>query len=339
MQVKKNRTNKFDKKMSIKVSIIIPVYQVADYLDQCVQSVVEQTYTCLEIILVDDGSTDASPGICDAWARKDSRIKVIHKANGGLSDARNAGLDVANGDWITFVDSDDWIALQMVEKMLNIALQDKSDIVACGIMLAFEDDSNKNHLMSLGQNLTLDCLHAQRALLEEKEIKQPACGKLYRKETIQGLHFPFGKYHEDVFWSYRAIGKANQVSIIDYVGYYYRQRGGSIMNSSFSLKRLDALEAICERYDYMKLYFPSLAKTALVRIWGQCIYFGQMAMVHSSGDVQKHVFDKLLDAMKSHPISFQDYAEEHFAQRLWLSIARVSLKLTCTLKNWMHVGL
>ena len=324
--------------MPIKVSIIIPVYQVVDYLDQCVQSVMEQTYHDLEIILVDDGSKDDCPLLCDTWAQKDARIRVIHKANGGLSDARNAGMAVATGDWISFVDGDDWIAAEMIEKMLSCALQEQSDIVACSIMLAYDDDSSKNHMLGHCCNMMFDRLQAQKALLEEKEIKQPACGKLYRKLTIQGLNFPVGRIHEDVFWSYRAIGNAQQVSIIDYVGYFYRQRSGSIMNSTFSLKRLDALEAVCERYEYMQLIFPSLAKIALIKIWEQCIYFGQMTLLHQSKNDQKYVFDKLDAVLSKYSISSVDYADKSFFQRQGINLARFSLKFTCILRNWLHIG-
>ena len=324
--------------MSIKISIIIPVFQVAEYLDKCVQSVAEQTYHNLEIILVDDGSKDDCPLLCDAWAQKDARIKVIHKINGGLSDARNAGMAVATGDWISFVDSDDWIGTQMIEKMLSCALQEQSDIVACSIMLVYDDDSSKNHMLDNCCNMTLDHLQAQKALLEEKEIKQPACGKLYRTSTIQGLKFPVGTYHEDVFWSYHAIGNAQKVSIIDYVGYFYRQRSGSIMNSAFSLKRLDALEAICERYEYIQLNSPSLAKIALIKIWEQCIYFGQMALLHLSKNEQKYVFDKLTAILSKYSIYKSDYANKSFTQRQWISLARFSLKFSCMFRNCLHIG-
>ena len=123
------------------ISIVVPVYKVEPYLDKCVSSIVNQTYKNLEIILVDDGSPDNCPVMCDAWAEKDNRIRVIHKPNGGLSDARNAGMSAATGELIAFVDSDDWIAPDMYEKLYHRLTEDGSDIAACGVQMVWEDNT------------------------------------------------------------------------------------------------------------------------------------------------------------------------------------------------------
>ena len=125
------------------ISVIVPIYNVEKYVNKCVGSIVNQTYTNLEIILVDDGSPDRCPEICDEWAKKDSRIKVIHKKNGGLSDARNAGMKIASGDYIAFVDSDDWIAPEMYERLLMAIKNDNSDIAACAVKMVWEDGSSR----------------------------------------------------------------------------------------------------------------------------------------------------------------------------------------------------
>ena len=131
------------------ISVVVPIYNVDKYLDRCVESIIKQTYTNLEIILVDDGSSDNSPQICDNWNVKDKRIKVIHKENGGLSDARNVGLSFATGEIISFIDSDDWIEHEMFEKMLNRKKKDNSDIVSCGVKWVKEDGSLiRNHNLS-----------------------------------------------------------------------------------------------------------------------------------------------------------------------------------------------
>ena len=186
------------------ISVIIPVYNVEKYLDRCVESVVNQTYKNLEIILIDDGSTDNCLAKCDEWARKDSRIKVIHKKNGGLSDARNAGLKIAQGKYIGFVDSDDWIRCDMYQMLYERLQIDDSDIAACGVEMIWEDGKSSQLLTKMGK-CVLNKQEAMRAIVEETWLKQPVWYKLYRTESIQGILFPIGKYHEDVFWSYQAV--------------------------------------------------------------------------------------------------------------------------------------
>ena len=211
-----------------KVSIIVPVYKVERYLDKCISSIVNQTYTNLEIILVDDGSPDQCPQMCDAWAEKDARIRVIHKKNGGLSDARNAGMAVATGELMTFVDSDDWITPDLYTHLYRRLTEDHSDISACGVQMVWEDGTPPRILTRMG-NHVLSKEEAMQAIIEESWLKQPVWYKLYKTNLIKDILFPVGKYHEDVFWSYQAVDKANKVSVSDYIGYYYLQRNDSIM--------------------------------------------------------------------------------------------------------------
>ena len=222
------------------ISIVVPVYKVEPYLDKCVSSIVNQTYKNLEIILVDDGSPDNCPAMCDAWAEKDNRIRVIHKPNGGLSDARNAGMSVATGELMAFVDSDDWIAPDMYEKLYHHLTEDGSDIAACGVQMVWENNTPPRLLTRPGSR-TLNRDEAMQAIIEESWLKQPVWYKLYKSKLVRDICFPVGKYHEDVFWSYQAVGKTSKVSVSDYVGYYYLQRGGSIMGEGYSIKRLDAV--------------------------------------------------------------------------------------------------
>ncbi len=320
------------------VSVIIPVYKVEPYLDRCVQSVVNQSYPNLEIILVDDGSPDQCPAMCDAWAKKDPRIRVIHKKNGGLSDARNAGMAAATGEYISFVDSDDWIAPEMLERLVKALERDDSDIAACAVEMVWED-GRENKTLTVRKNLVLEREDAQRALLNETLLKQPACFKLYRSETIRDILFAVGKYHEDVFWSYQAVGRARRVSLIDYVGYYYFQHAGSIMGEGYSLKRLDAIEAVVNRYHYFEKEFPALAKDAKVSILNNCIYHGQMALKYCKKEDRKTVFSTLNKVRDSVSISNEDCAGMKASHRLWLKMAMVSLPLVCQVKNCLGRGL
>lgn len=320
------------------ISIIVPVYNVEPYLDRCVQSIVNQTYRNLEIILVDDGSPDNCPQMCDAWAAKDPRIKVIHKENGGLSDARNAGMNAATGEYIGFVDSDDWIAPEMVERLKSAMEADRSDIAACTVEMVWEDGS-PSRLLTVRENCVMDRLEAQEALLDESMLKQPVWYKLYRKEMIQDIPFEVGKTHEDVFWSYQAVGNAKRVSVIDYIGYYYWQRGDSIMGEGYSLKRLDAMEAYEKRYQYLAEKFPELEVKARRAIVEACIYHGQMTLKHLPEDEKKKTMHYLKDVKSRYSIKYAEYADRKLTHRLWLDLARISLPLACWIKNILHVGL
>lgn len=320
------------------ISIIVPVYKVEPYLDKCVRSIVGQTYSNLEIILVDDGSPDNCPAMCDAWAEKDSRIKVIHKANGGLSDARNAGMEAASGELIGFVDSDDWIEPEMYERLYAAMQRDGSDIAACAVRMVWEDGT-PDRLLTVSKNCVLGKHKAQKALLEESDLKQPVWYKLYRRSVIEGIQFEVGKYHEDVFWSYRAVGNAERVSLIDYVGYCYLQRGGSIMCSGYSLKRLDALEAVEQRYAYLAENFPELEKQARIGVRETCIYQGQMALKYLDKSDRETAFARLEELVHKYKIRRTDYAERKLTHRLWLDLSGISLKTVCRLKNALKVGL
>lgn len=320
------------------ISVITPIYKVEPYLDRCVQSIVDQTYQNLEILLVDDGSPDNCPAMCDAWAQQDSRIKVIHKANGGLSDARNAGMAAAAGEYIAFVDSDDWIAPEMLEKLLYALDRDHSDIAACTVKMVWEDDT-PDELLTVQTNCVLDSHRAQAALLKEDLLKQPVWYKLYRSDIIRGIPFEVGKYHEDVFWSYQAIGAANRVSLIDYVGYYYTQRSDSIMGEGYSLKRLDAVEAYKKRYQYIAVHFPELEPAARISIINACIYHGQMTLKHLRNSERERAFSYLTVLNKQYTADWKDTKSLKITHRIWLGISKLSLQAVCRVKNMIGVGL
>ncbi len=319
------------------ISVIVPVYKVEPYLTRCVHSIIDQTYTNLEIILVDDGSPDNCSTMCDDWEKLDNRIIVIHKQNGGLSDARNVGLKTATGEFISFVDSDDWIAPDMMKYLLNAIQEDKSDIAACTVEMIW-DDGTPSEFLTVHTNCVLNRTEAQKALLEEKLLKQPVWYKLYKRETIEGILFEVGKQHEDVFWSYQAIGRAERVSIIDYIGYYYFQRSDSIMGNGYSLKNLDAMEAYEKRYAFIKENFPELEREARVGIISACIYNGQMALKYLPKDEQKHAMKDLKQMKKKHIIKHSDYARDKLSHRFWLDVSQISFYSACKLKNLLKVG-
>lgn len=319
------------------ISVIVPVYGVEAYLERCVQSIVDQTYSNLEIILVNDGSPDNCPAMCDAWAEKDSRIKVIHKENGGLSDARNAGMAIASGELLGFVDSDDWISPEMYQLLYERLEADNSDISACGVQMVWEDNTPPRMLTRAGR-CVLETQGAMRAIIEENWLKQPVWYKLYRRETIQDLLFPVGKYHEDVFWSYQAIGRANRVSAFDTPCYFYVQRSGSIMGENYSLKRLDGLDAKVLRIAYVREHFPQLLPTAECDLLFSCMYAFQMCLQHLSPSELAFAREKItniIDTVKP----FEREKAMPVKQRVWYYLSQVSFEGTCKLRNKLKVGL
>lgn len=244
------------------ISVIIPVYKVEDYLDKCVESVVNQTYKNLEIILVDDGSPDACPEMCEEWAKKDSRIRVVHKENGGLSDARNAGLDIMTGDYVTFVDSDDYLELDACECLLNIMKEDNSDIGIGNITFVYED----------GKKFTLK-EKVDRFKLEGEEVFKEifysnahkittilyttAWCKLYKASLFSDIRYPKGKLHEDEATTYKAVLKCNAISYTSKPVYNYLQRTGSIVHGKKHEKGFDhCLEIFEEKYNTLKEKLP-----------------------------------------------------------------------------------
>lgn len=318
-----------------KISVIVPVYKVEKYLNRCVQSVVNQTYRNLEIILVDDGSTDNCPAICDSWAKKDKRIKVIHKVNGGLSDARNVGMTAATGELIGFVDSDDWIAPDMYQHLHKIMEADNSDISVCGVKMVWEDGTSSRMLTKSG-NCVLSKDEAMQAIIREDWLKHPVWYKLYKTALIRDIFFPVGKYHEDVFWSYQAIAKAERVSVSDQVGYYYFQRNGSIMGDGYSLKRLDAVEAKYQLLEFVRRDYPFLVSICETELFYTCLYHGQMALKYLNCAQVKQAFIFLDERISKLSCCSKDMILKN---KCWVVLSKVNLKMTCKIRSMMGIGL
>ena len=320
------------------ISVIVPVYKVEQYLDKCVQSIVDQTYRDLEIILVDDGSPDNCGAMCDAWAEKDSRIQVIHKKNGGLSDARNAGMAVATGKYMGFIDSDDYIAPDMYRLLLERMNSDDSDIAACGVEMVYEDGAPQRMLTPNGCQV-LDNRQAMEAIVQESLLKQPVWYKLYKTDLIQDIPFAVGKCHEDVFWSWQAVARAARVSIFDTPCYFYLQRSDSIMGEQFSEKRLDILDAKCIRQDYLETNMPYLSAQGRIDLFFVCLYQGQMSLRCLDTEKQRVVFIHLETAMRRNPITLNDFRLLAPKHKLWALLGKISFRYACRVRNRLRIGL
>ena len=317
-----------------KISVIVPVYKVESFLDRCVQSIVDQTYKNLEIILVDDGSPDNCPVLCDAWAEKDSRVKVVHKKNGGLSDARNAGMAMATGEFMGFVDSDDWIAPDMYQHLRDLLEADGSDIAACGVEMVWEDGTPSRMLTKAGC-CVLNQEEAMRAIIEESWLKQPVWYKLYKTAFIRDIPFPVGKYHEDVFWSYQAVAKAQKVSVSDKVCYYYAQRSGSIMGEGYSLKRLDAVEAKDQRLGFIRQNSPDLVSVCETDLFFTCLYHGQMAIKYLDPTQAKQVLGTLKERT---PVLCCRSFHIPLKNRCWAMLSKINFEATCRIRSVLGIG-
>jgi glycosyltransferase involved in cell wall biosynthesis len=234
------------------ITIIVPVYKVEDLIHRCLNSIRSQTYENIEVILVDDGSPDHCGDICDLYEKLDCRFKVIHKANGGLSDARNHGLDVARGDYILFVDSDDWIHEQHVEKLYHMIKEMDSEIAVCDfVKLADEERKAKNQKPdNVEENIyQYTNIEALKELVGNFSIQMVvAWGKLYKRELFNNLRFPIGRFHEDVFITYELIYQAKRIVLTTAPLYYYWQRADSITGAGLNRKGyIDCLDAYLGR--------------------------------------------------------------------------------------------
>lgn len=222
------------------ISIIVPVYNVEKYLNKCVDSILNQTFKEFELILVDDGSPDNSGAICDQYAKKDSRVKVIHKENGGLSSARNAGIEVAQGKYLGFIDSDDYIAEDMYELLYNNIIKEDADLSICGIYDVYEE---KEVVEKERIKKTVSALEAMILIFEGNNISVHAVNKLYKRELFSAIRYPIGKYHEDSFVIVDILDKCHSVVIDSIQKYYYVHRAESINTEKFSAKQFDFIEA------------------------------------------------------------------------------------------------
>ncbi len=318
------------------ISIIVPIYKVESLLDTCVRSLIAQTYTNTEIILVDDGSPDRCGELCDEWAEKDARIRVVHKENGGLSDARNAGLAMATGEYIGFVDSDDWIEPRMYELLYNALCETDADIAECD-----RDDFSDEHPATpfTAEAITKHVYTAEQALAElivDGALRQTVWNKLYRAELVTDPLFPVGKLNEDEFWTYKVFGQANTIVHIDAKLYHYYQREGSIIHV-YTPKRLACLEAHKERNAYLKERYPALVSMATDRWLSTCMgHYQQMCVTPSvdpDGTYRKAVHEQFcaIDRKAAKAAVSMKY-------RVWYALFAAFPNATAKLRNTLGIG-
>lgn len=241
------------------ISIIIPIYNVEEYLEDCIESVIQQTYKNLEIILVDDGSTDNCLNICNKYKKKDNRIKIIHKENAGLSDARNVGIEFSTGQYIAFVDSDDFIEIDMYEILYQDLKDNRADIIGCDYYIYNTLKFSKSDIITKEKKI----MSTEEALIEMSKLRGfgvIACNKLYKRQIFDEIRFPIGKTSEDWFIMYKILDKAKKIVYNPIAKYYYRQRADSITKSN-KINWM-GLEAATEVLEFSKRKYPNAVVSA-----------------------------------------------------------------------------
>lgn len=237
----------------VELSIIVPVYNVEEFLQECVESLINNDFASKEIILVDDGSTDDSGNICDEYAQKYDYIKVVHKENGGLSSARNCGIEHANGKYLGFVDSDDVVADDMYREMMSCAMLHNADMVVCGIYNFHGDISNKTTGVHSQNTVVYETNEKYRLFIDHNGMGDYAVNKIYLKSLFDTIRFPQGKSFEDIYTSYKIYEKANKVVCLDKDFYYYRYRVDSISRSAkYNPNMVNIVYSVSEQYEFIK---------------------------------------------------------------------------------------
>lgn len=233
------------------ISIIVPIYKVEKYLKRCIESILNQSLSDFELILVDDGSPDKCGDICNEYERIDNRIKVIHKQNGGLSDARNAGLDIAQGEFIGFIDSDDFIHKDMYLILYNTIINSGCNIVQCKFKYFSKEEELNTNIINDGKYTVYNNIDAIEEIINNKNLNTNTWNKLYRRELFNNIRFPKGKIHEDEFVTYKVFYKANSVGYINKELYYYFSNSNGIMKNLNINSKFDWIEAIEGRNKFL----------------------------------------------------------------------------------------
>lgn len=256
-----------------KVSVVVPIYKVENYLRRCVDSILNQSYTNLEVILVNDGSPDNCGQLIETYAAQDKRVKSFHKENGGLSDARNFGMKHVTGEYTIFVDSDDWLDLNMVEILMNHAIDYKADIVQSAFYYAYENYLlyDNRYFKQEEPPVLLNNELLMKELVINEKVKNFAWGKLFKTSLIKDLPFKKGVLFEDVYWAHRVMHQVERYVMVHKALIYYFQRPDSIV-SSYSPRSIDILTGLKERHHFINKYYKQLSNESLVLLFKTSIH-------------------------------------------------------------------
>lgn len=284
-----------------KISIVVPIYKVEKYLRRCVESILQQTYENLEIILVNDGSPDNCGKIAEQYSRDDIRVKVVHKQNGGLSDARNVGVNQVTGDYTMFVDSDDWLDLKMIKTMVDTVNRYQADIVQSAFYYAYEDHLlyDQRFYNKESPPYIFDNKSIMYELVINNSVKNFAWGKLYRTRLIKDIPFKKGVLFEDVFWAHLVIHKVHKFVLIHTPLYFYRQRNDSII-ATYTTRNLDAIKGMKERHIFIENNYPELVNESYKAILKMSLIHYYLLFLKLNEEKGKYYRKEIHFYIKSH---------------------------------------
>lgn len=305
----------------MKLSIIVPVYKVEQFLDKCIESILAQTFTDFELILVDDGSPDNCGKMCDVWSTKDKRIKVIHKENGGLSDARNAGIDIAQGDYIGLVDSDDYIKHDMFEVLLSNLEKYNADISMCGYVDVYADgvrkvNANRN-VYEWGQE---EAIHQ---ILLGKLLSVHAVTKLYKRQLFDNVRYPVGKVSEDAYVIMDIMAQVKNAVFTPYSAYCYVHRGNSINTSKYREIDLTRIEAHEKNYRFIIDNYPQYGAIAYDRWIGSIAFVGHKMVLSNIQKSDSKYYEQVFSVLRKN--IFRIYKSSYFSRKRKSSITLLIL--------------
>ena len=303
--------------MSELVSVIIPIYNVESYLERCVDSILSQTYRNLEVILVDDGSTDCCGEMCDCFAEKDDRIRVIHKKNGGLSDARNVALDICTGEYISFVDSDDYVSSDFIETLYHAIQKHKTKLAICGIMKF--DGFGKFTVDYAPSNVEESVSGSKMA---ETVWRPAAWNKLYHRSLFQGIRYPVGKLYEDLFIYHDILAQVDSIAFTGKISYYYFDRQDSIMNKKYDIRNADLIEGLDLRIQKLReMKYDDLADQQLSFVFNETVK--AFEKLDRAGDLEKRRLKEVKMICDRHFREMMSYSCFSARQKAKIALFRV----------------
>ena len=275
------------------ISVIVPVYNISGCVERCIKSLLTQTYENLEIVLVDDGSSDESGSICDEYAKKDSRIKVIHKENGGLSDARNEGIRKATGNYISLVDGDDFVDRNYIEELYGVLMKYDARMAITAHRVIYPKTSMNK---STGEKYVGSPKEILRRMLYDDGLDLSAWGKLYDADLFRGIKYPKGRLFEDSATTYKLVDACDKIAVYSVPTYNYVMRTSSIVNESFSRNKMDLITSTEEMINYIRKKYPELSVGCDRRM--MYAYLSTLSQLAKSKVKDKESERKMMDYVK-----------------------------------------
>ncbi|XRG78440.1 glycosyltransferase [Rossellomorea sp. GAMAL-10_SWC] len=306
--------------MHPKISIIVPIYNVENYIHKCIDSILSQTFSDFELILVNDGSPDRCGNIAEEYSKKDSRIIVIHKKNGGLSDARNSGIEIAKGEYIGFVDGDDWIEPDMYKLLYDMCVEKECEIASCNYFILKDNEKIENNPYPL---MVQSRKEAMRTLLDGKMYNEVVCTKLFKRSLFEKQRFKIGIIHEDTDFTYRMIHESKKVCCVGSSKYNYLQRSGSIMEDSTKNIKIDSVLIYIDMYNFMIKYYPELCNKVLTKLVFTSLHLLNLFITNTNFSIYKNEYYKVTSILNKYSNKTVKLKELPFTVKILLLVIKI----------------